>query len=48
MPTRASDALMGLRTQHLLAPGVGAIILIAWALVLACIGIGLTSQRDIN
>lgn len=48
MPTRASDALMGLKTQHLLSPGTGAIILIAWAIVLAVIGIGLTKQRDIN
>jgi ABC-type transport system involved in multi-copper enzyme maturation permease subunit len=47
-PTRASDALMGLQTQHLLSPGVGAITLIAWAVVLAFIGIGLTGQRDIN
>ena len=47
-PTHASDALMGLKTHHLLSPGVGAIILIAWAIVLALIGIGLTSQRDIN
>ena len=47
-PTRASDALMGLKTQHLLSPGVGAIILIAWAIVLAFIGIGITGQRDIN
>jgi ABC-2 type transport system permease protein len=47
-PTRASDALMGLKTQHLLSPGAGAIILIAWAIVLAFIGIGLASQRDIN
>jgi hypothetical protein len=47
-PTRASDALMGLKTQHLLSPAVGAIILIAWAIVLAFIGVGLTSQRDIN
>ena len=47
-PTRASDALLGLKTQHLLSPGVGAIILIAWAIVLAFIGIGLTAQRDIN
>jgi len=29
-------------------PGVGAIILIAWAIVLAFIGIGLTGQRDID
>lgn len=47
-PTRAGDALMGLKTQQLLSPGVGAIILIAWAIVLAFIGIGLTGHRDIN
>ena len=47
-PTRVSDALMGLKTHHLLSPGVGAIMLIAWAIVLALIGIGLTGQRDIN
>jgi ABC-2 type transport system permease protein len=48
MPTRASDALMGIKTQHLLSPAAGAIILIAWAIVLALAGVGLTSQRDIN
>lgn len=48
MPTRAADALMGLRTQHLLSPGAGAVILIAWAAVLAVIGIALTARRDIN
>ena len=47
-PTRAGDALMGLKTQHLLSPSVGAIILIAWAILLAFIGIGLTAHRDIN
>ena len=48
MPTHASDALMGLKAQHLLSPGVGAIILIAWTIVLALIGIGLTVRRDID
>ncbi len=48
MPPRASDALAGLKTQHLLSPAAGATILIAWAIVLAVVGIGLTSQRDIN
>ncbi len=47
-PTRASDAIMGLKVQHLLSPGAGAIILIAWAVVLAGIGIAITAQRDIN
>jgi ABC-2 type transport system permease protein len=48
VPTRASDALMGLKTQHLLSPGAGAIVLIAWAAALAAFGIALTARRDIS
>jgi len=48
MPDRASDALMGLREHHLLAPGAGAIILIAWAGTLAVLGIALSVRQDIN
>jgi ABC-2 type transport system permease protein len=48
MPTRASDALMGLREHHLLTPGVGAVILIAWAAALAIVGITLSIRQDIN
>jgi ABC-2 type transport system permease protein len=48
MPTRASDAMVGLKTDHLLSPGVGAVILIAWAVALAAVGIALTARRDIN
>jgi ABC-2 type transport system permease protein len=48
MPTHASDAMMGLNGHHLLAPGAGAAILIAWAAALAVIGIALTARRDIN
>ncbi|HEX3724566.1 MAG TPA: hypothetical protein VHV31_17380 [Nitrolancea sp.] len=47
-PTRASDALMGLREHHLLAPGTGAIILIAWTGALAVLGIALSVRQDIN
>jgi ABC-2 type transport system permease protein len=47
-PTRASDALMGLRVQHLLSPGAGAITLIAWAGALAVIGIARSVRQDIN
>jgi ABC-2 type transport system permease protein len=47
-PTRASDALMGLREHHLLAPGAGAIILLAWASALAALGIALSARQDIN
>jgi ABC-2 type transport system permease protein len=48
MPTRASDSLMGLREHHLLAPGAGAIILIAWASALTVLGIALSVRQDIN
>ncbi len=47
-PTRASDALMGLRVDHLLSPGVGAITLIAWAAALGLVGIVLSARQDIN
>jgi ABC-2 type transport system permease protein len=47
-PTRASDALMGLRVDHLVSPGVGAITMIAWAGALAIIGIALSVRQDIN
>jgi ABC-2 type transport system permease protein len=48
MPDRASDALMGLRVHHLLSPGAGAIVLIAWAGVLAVVGIALSVRQDID
>jgi ABC-2 type transport system permease protein len=48
MPTHASDAMMGLKAHHLLSPGAGAVILIAWAAALATVGIVLTTRRDIN
>jgi len=47
-PTRASDALMGLRVNHLLSPSVGAATLIAWAVALAVLGIALSARQDIN
>jgi ABC-2 type transport system permease protein len=47
-PTRAADALMGLRVHHLLSPGAGAITLIAWAAVLAAVGIARSVRQDIN
>ena len=48
MPTRASDALMGLRVHHLVSPGAGAITLIAWAGALGVVGIALSVRQDIN
>ena len=48
MPTRASDALMGLRVHDLVSPGIGAITLIAWAGALGVVGIALSVRQDIN
>ena len=47
-PTRASDALMGLRVNHLVSPSAGAILLVGWAAALSAIGIALTTRRDIS
>ena len=47
-PTRASDALMGVRVHRLLSQGAGAAALIAWTAVLAVIGLALSTRRDIN
>jgi ABC-type transport system involved in multi-copper enzyme maturation permease subunit len=47
-PTRASDALMGLRAHHLVSPGAGAITLLAWAGALGVFGIALSVRQDIN
>jgi ABC-2 type transport system permease protein len=47
-PTRAKDALTGLRVDHLVSSGTGAITLIAWAGALAAAGIVLSARQDIN
>jgi hypothetical protein len=46
-PTRAQDALIGMRMSHLLSPGVGALVLLAWIALLATIGLALNAKRDI-
>jgi ABC-2 type transport system permease protein len=48
LPSNASDGLMGLGTAHLLSPGAGAIVLIAWAGALGVLGIALSVRQDIN
>jgi len=48
MPTLAADALMGLKTQHLLAPAAGGAVLLGWMVVLALAGLGLTLRRDVT
>lgn len=47
MPTTAADALMGLKTAHLLAPAAGGVVLLAWTLVLALAGLVVTLRRDV-
>jgi hypothetical protein len=47
-PTRAQDALIGLKMTHLTTPGVGAIALIIWTAALAIAGFTLTQRRDIS
>ncbi len=46
MPTAAANALMGLKTAHLLPPGAGGAVLFGWAAILAVAGIVLTQRRD--
>jgi hypothetical protein len=48
MPTPAANALMGLRTTHLLSPAAGGFVLLAWTVVLALAGLTLTSRRDVT
>jgi ABC-type transport system involved in multi-copper enzyme maturation permease subunit len=47
MPTAAMDALLGDTDSHLVAPAAGALLLVAWAAVLALAGLVLTSRRDV-
>ena len=48
MPTPAADALMELKTSHLLAPAVGGCVLLAWTAALALAGLILTLRRDVT
>jgi len=47
MPTTAADALMGLKTQHLLAPAAGGAVLVGWTLALGLAALVLTRRRDV-
>jgi ABC-2 type transport system permease protein len=47
-PGRASDALMGLSTDHLLSTPTGGAILVAWMGGLAAAGLALTARRDVD
>jgi ABC-2 type transport system permease protein len=48
MPTLAANALMGLKTPHLLPPAAGGAVLVAWTLTLALAGVALTQRRDVS
>jgi hypothetical protein len=47
LPGKAGDALTGRPVEHLLAPGAGAVVLAAWALVFIAIAIVRTDRTDI-
>jgi ABC-2 type transport system permease protein len=47
-PTRAQDALIGITAKHLLSPAAGGLVLVAWVLVLALIGLPLIIRRDVT
>jgi hypothetical protein len=47
MPTTAADALMGLKTKHLLPPAAGGAVLAAWTLALALGGLAVTLRREV-
>jgi ABC-2 type transport system permease protein len=48
MPTTAANALMGLKTAHLLSPAAGAAVLVGWTVTLALAGAVLTQRRDVK
>lgn len=47
-PVHALNALIGLTTDHLLAPAAGGAVLIAWTAALASLGLALTMRRDVS
>jgi hypothetical protein len=47
-PVHAENGLFGLTTKHLLSPAAGAATLIAWAAVLAAVGVVLAARRDVS
>jgi ABC-type transport system involved in multi-copper enzyme maturation permease subunit len=47
VPGQAANALQGSSADHLLSPGLGGIVMLAWLLGLSGIGLAWTSRRDI-
>jgi ABC-2 type transport system permease protein len=48
MPVHAQDSMMGYATHHYLSGIEGAVVLVAWTVALASIGMILLRRRDIN
>jgi ABC-type transport system involved in multi-copper enzyme maturation permease subunit len=48
VPGEAQNALMGLNTDHLLAPAVGGLVLVAWTAAMCIAGAALTGRRDVD
>jgi hypothetical protein len=48
MPTEAANALMGLKTAHLLPPAAGGAVLLGWTVALALVGLAVTRRRDVT
>jgi hypothetical protein len=46
VPGEAANALQGSTADHLLAPAVGGLVLLAWLAVLTAIGLAWTARRD--
>ena len=47
MPTYAQDSVVGMTMDHLLTPTAGAFVLVAWAALLAVVGLAVTARRDV-
>lgn len=47
-PVHATNAMVGLTADDLLAPAAGGVVLIAWATVLALAGLTLTKRHDVD
>ncbi len=48
MPTTAANALMGLKTSHLLSPAAGGAVLLGWTVALGLAGLAVTLRRDVT
>jgi ABC-2 type transport system permease protein len=48
MPSQATDALLGLRSAHLLSPVIGGGVLLAWTAALSFVGLMLMLRRDVT